>query len=389
VAPAALHGRPDIYLNSPFDVFKPIQHLWQSVIEDNLAAVLNFMYLHFQAVPALAAIGAYGVAIVVFTIGIRLVLSPLTQFQLTTSRKSALEQRKLAPEVAELRKKFKKDPSRINVETQKLYQEHGINPLAGMVGCLPLVVQIPILTALFYVFRNFANHATQAAQFLFVPNLNDNPNHHLMLTLPGLNIGVPAITYLIFPLLAAATTFVQTKMMQMPVPPNPTEMELQTQSMQKMMVWLSPLMIGYFALNVPAGLGLYYFISNCVGITQQYFIVGWGTLLPGRSEARLAAVDLHRSGGVKTTTDSGSKSGSGGVSKSGTGNGPKGATGNGPKGATGNGPKGATANGPTSGPGSGSTGASGNGSKNGSKNGTQGGLQSGPQSGRSRKKRKR
>ncbi len=375
--PPAFQGRSDIYL-SIFDVFKPVQNLWQSVIEDNLAAVLNFMYLHFQAVPVLAAIGAYGIAIVVFTIGIRLVLSPLTQFQLTTSRKSALEQRKLAPEVAELRKKFKKDPARINSETQKLYAEHGINPLAGMVGCLPLVVQIPILTALFYVFRNFASHATAAAQFLFVPNLNENPNHHLLLTLPGMtSIGVPAIVYLVFPLLAAATTFVQTKMMQMPLPPNPTEMELQTQSMQKMMVWLSPLMIGYFALQVPAGLGLYYFVSNCVGIIQQYFIVGWGTLLPGRSEAKLAAVDLHRGGGSKSATDSGAKSGSG----------------SGPKGATGNGPKGITGNGPTTGLGSGPAGASGNGSKNGfrngSKNGPQTGLPSGQQSGRNRKKRKR
>ena len=121
------------------------------------------------------------------------------------------------------------------------------------------------------------------AHFLFIPNLNDNPNHHLMLTMPIFGIGIPVLAYLVFPLLAAATTFVQTKMLQMPPTPNPTEQELQTQQMQKMMVWMSPLMIGYFALNVPAGLGLYWFIGNCVGIIQQYFVVGWGTLLPERS----------------------------------------------------------------------------------------------------------
>src|SRR5438309_11498797 len=68
----------------------------------------------------------------------------------------------------------------------------------------------------------------------------------------------------------------------MPSPPNPTEQELQTLQMQRTMVWISPLMIGYFALNVPAGLGLYWFIGNCVSIIQQSFVVGWGNVLPAR-----------------------------------------------------------------------------------------------------------
>ena len=88
--------------------------------------------------------------------------------------------------------------------------------------------------------------------------------------------------YLVFPLLAALTTLVQSRMLQMPPPPNPTEQELQTLNMQRTMVWLSPLMIGYFALNVPAGLGLYWFVGNCVSIIQQSFVVGWGNVLPAR-----------------------------------------------------------------------------------------------------------
>src|SRR6266850_130541 len=161
-----------------FDVFLPVQHLWQVVFENNLAAGLYFIYSNFQTVPVFAQIGAYGLAIIALTIGIRLLLSPLQQFQLVTQRKSMLEQRKLAPQVAELRKKFKKDGVRLNQEMQKLYAEHGINPLAGLVGCLPLIVQLPILTALYYVFTSFANGAKIPAHFLFIPNLNDNPNHH-------------------------------------------------------------------------------------------------------------------------------------------------------------------------------------------------------------------
>jgi len=265
---------------------------------NNLTAILTFIYVHFQTVPALATIGAYGLAIVVLTIAIRLILSPLQQFQLVTQRKSMLEQRKLAPEVGELRKKYKKEPQKLQAEMTKLYAEHGINPFAGLVGCLPLVVQLPILTALYYVFQGFAKNATGPAHFLFIPNLNDNPNHHLLLPLLG-SIGIPDPAYLLFPLLAAATTYVQTKMLQMPPAPNLTDQEAQAQQMQKMMVWMSPLMIGYFALNVPAGLGLYWFIGNCVGIIQQYFVVGWGNLLPKRNDPGSAAIVAKPSGGPK------------------------------------------------------------------------------------------
>ena len=334
---------------------------------NNLTAVLTFIYVHFQGVPVLATIGAYGVAIVVLTICIRLILSPLQQFQLVTQRKSMLEQRKLAPEVGELRKKYKKEPQKLQAEMTKLYAEHGINPFAGLVGCLPLVVQLPILTALYYVFQGFAKHAVGPAHFLFIPNLNDNPNHHLLMSIPlfGTNVGIPSPEFLVFPLLAAATTFVQTKMLQMPPAPNLTEQEAQAQQMQKMMVWMSPLMIGWFALSVPAGLGLYWFIGNCVGIIQQYFVVGWGNLLPSRNRANgpATASNFTARGGVKGGPDIGPKSIS---------SGPKGAADIGPKGIAG---------------------GSQNGTKNGSQNGTRHGPQNGskaqPQSGRNRKKKKR
>ncbi|MEO8743996.1 MAG: YidC/Oxa1 family membrane protein insertase [Candidatus Dormiibacterota bacterium] len=252
--------------------------LWTAVVENPLASFLNFLYLHLQGVPLISALGAYGVAIIILTILIRLALAPLQQFQLVTQRKTMVEQRKLGPQVAELRKKHKKDPQKLNAEMMKMYKEHGVNPLGGLVGCLPLVVQIPILTALYYVFRGFAAHAHVAAPFLWVPNLNENPLHHPLFT----GVPIPEIGYLIFPLLAALTTLVQSRMLQMPPPLNPTDQEMQTQQMQRTMVWLSPLMIGYFALSVPAGLGLYWFIGNCVSIIQQSFVVGWGNVLPAR-----------------------------------------------------------------------------------------------------------
>ena len=253
--------------------------MWQAWIEQPLSHFLLFLYTHLQTVPFIHAIGAYGVAIIILTVLIRLALAPLQQFQLVTQRKTMVEQRKLAPQVADLRKKYKKDPQKLNTEMMALYREHGVNPLGGMVGCLPLIVQIPILTALYYVFQGFAHNTGMAAQpFLFISNLNAIPNQNPMFH----GLPIPAAEYVVFPLLAALTTLIQSRMLQMSPPPNPTEQELQTQQMQRTMVWLSPLMIGYFALNVPAGLGLYWFIGNCVSIIQQSFVVGWGNVLPAR-----------------------------------------------------------------------------------------------------------
>ena len=243
------------------------------MIEHPLGSLLSWIYDHLVGVPIIDTIGAYGVAIIAVTILIRLALAPLQQFQLVTQRRTVAEQRKLAPQVAQLKKKFGKDTQKLNAEMMKLYQEHGVNPLGGLVGCLPLIVQIPVLTALYWVFRNAH---VGSPHFLFVPNLMAFPTQVPILA----GLPIPAVAYLIFPLLAALTTFVQSKMLQAPAPPNPTEQEKQTQQVQRMMVVMSPLMIGYFALQVPAGLGLYWFIGNCVSIIQQYFVVGWGSLRP-------------------------------------------------------------------------------------------------------------
>ena len=223
----------------------------------------------------LEAIGAYGVAIIVMTVLIKLILWPVYHFQLSASKKAMAGQRKVAPELAELRKKYKGDPQKLNAEMMKLYKEHGVNPLGGAAGCLPALVQMPILTALYYVFQNTARagHFT-SLHFLFVPNLGDYPNHHIWLG----GLPIPTPVYLIIPLLAALTTFVQSRMIQQPPNPLASDQEQQTQQMAQSMQVMMPLMIGFFAISTPAGLGLYWFVSNCVAIIQQYFVTGWGQL---------------------------------------------------------------------------------------------------------------
>ncbi len=246
----------------------PIHDVWWAIFGVTIKTGLSLLYNTFVTVPLLEAIGAYGVSIIVLTIVIKLILAPLYQWQLSLSRKSMQEQRKLAPEVAKLKKKFKGDPQKLNAATMELYREHGVNPLGGLAGCFPAVIQIPILTALYWVFYTFKGAAD--THFLFIPSLNDLPNHHLLI--PG--VPIPTVVYLVIPLLAAASTWIQARMMQQPANPLATEQELQTQQMTKSMQVMMPLMIAYFAVITPAGLGLYWFISNCVAIIQQYLVNG-------------------------------------------------------------------------------------------------------------------
>jgi YidC/Oxa1 family membrane protein insertase len=250
--------------------------VWWAVFGHTLSWGLSSIYGSLSASPAVVAVGAYGLAIMALTAIVRLVLAPLFQLQLTLSRRTMEQQKLIAPELAELRKKHKNDPQKQQQEMMALYRERGINPLAGLTGCLPALLQFPILTALYYVFYGNARAHAFADHFLFVPHLNDLPSTHQLV--PGLPI--PTLAYLVIPLLAAGTTFVQSRMMQQPTSPVPTEQELQTQQMTRTMQVMMPLMIAYFAIVTPAGLGLYWFVSNCFSITQQYFVTGWGGLRP-------------------------------------------------------------------------------------------------------------
>ena len=259
----------------------PIKTLWATTFLAGVKWGLTVLYHTFAGVPGLEWIGAYGLAIIALTVIIKLLLAPLYQLQLSMSRKSMLEQRKLAPEVAKLKKKYKGDPQKLNTATMELYKEHGVNPLGGLAGCLPAVAQFPILTALYWA---FSQYKVEDAHFLFIPTLLDAPSKHLLIA--GFPL-VPTVVFAIIPLLAAASTYVQAKMMQQPPNPLATEQELQAQQMTKSMSMMMPLMIAYFAIVTPAGLGLYWFISNCVAIIQQYFVTGWGQLqLPGRGSGK-------------------------------------------------------------------------------------------------------
>jgi YidC/Oxa1 family membrane protein insertase len=173
------------------------------------------------------------------------------------------EQRRIAPQLSALKKKYKKDPQRLNAETMALYKEHNINPLAQMSGCLPALVQSPILIALFYVIRD-------AHQTL---HIHDLTFLGIALDKTALGKGQFALA-LLLPILAGLTTFVQTKMMTQPGQVQDPTQAAMTQNMTMIM----PVFIGFISINFAAALALYWVVSNLFSIGQQYFITGWGSL---------------------------------------------------------------------------------------------------------------
>jgi YidC/Oxa1 family membrane protein insertase len=257
-------------VNTIGQLWHPIWLLWWTVIGVPIHAVLKALLGVLNGNPIADAIGPFGIAIVLLTILIKVVLSPLFQYQLVTSRRVQAEQRRIAPELSALRKKYKKDPQRLNQETMALYRAHNINPLAQMSGCLPALVQSPILIALFYVIRD-AHSTLHIESFKFLGiMLNETALQH------GQNIALA----LLLPLLAGLTTFVQTKMM---TPPGGMATQDATQAaMTQNMTVIMPIFIAFISLQFAAALALYWVASNLFSIGQQYFITGWGSLSPPR-----------------------------------------------------------------------------------------------------------
>ena len=176
--------------------------------------------------------GSYGIAIILLTLLIRLVLFPLTLSQ----TKSMAAMRVLQPKMKELQEKYKDKPEEYQKRTMELYREHKVNPLGG---CLPMLVQLPFLWAFFRVLQDIS--AGESAIFLGLWDLS-----------------VPDPFY-IFPIIAALTTFLQIR-------------QTSTDAAGKGMMYIMPGMIGVFSVSFPAGLVLYWIVSNVFSIGQQAYI---------------------------------------------------------------------------------------------------------------------
>ncbi|MDP3047625.1 MAG: YidC/Oxa1 family membrane protein insertase [Chloroflexota bacterium] len=229
---------------------------WNALIVNPLADGLRFLYSIF---------GNYGIAIIVFTFLVRIVMLPLSMQQLRSSK--AMQE--LQPQVQALQKKYAKDKEKLSQEQMKLYKEAGVNPLAG---CLPTVIQMPIWIGLYSALSILAATPEFQTPFLWIANLAAMPNTSDILG---------NLSDFILPVITVVTQFITQKMM------TPTTQDPQAKSMNSMMS-IMPLMFGFFCLQVPAGLVVYWVASNLFSMVQQYFTTGWGslaTLIPGNKTA--------------------------------------------------------------------------------------------------------
>lgn len=253
--------------------------------------IINLLVLIFQGLQAVHIPGALGFSIMILTILIRILVWPIMSSQIKITKKMS----ELKPHLDALKQKHKDDKKTLASAQMALYKEHGVNP-AG--GCLPALIQIPVFIALYQAIINILpgadGHLDKINSLLYFPQLklpgSLDPNFF------GLNLGIkPAdftkygLLLLIVPILTAVLTFIQSKMaLPKPVkhypsdsPKEEKEKESMEESMgqvQSQMVYLMPIMIGYFAFSFPVGLAIYWNTYTILGIIQQHRVAGWGGL---------------------------------------------------------------------------------------------------------------
>jgi YidC/Oxa1 family membrane protein insertase len=249
--------------------------MWETIIVNPFTNVLLLIYKLIG--------GNFGIAIILFTILIRLVTHPLMASQIKSSAKMTEFQQ--SKQWQDIQKKHKGDKEKLAQEQMKLYKELGISPFAS---CLPSLVQIPLIFGLYQsIMRALAATPSQ----LLILTRTVYPFFHLSDLVPlnsqflWMNLGQPERVYMFgvgVPLLAivvAITTYVQSKV-TMPASPNPND---QGAMMNKMMALYMPLLLGYFALTFASGLSIYFITGNLIGIAQYALLgkVNWRALIPG------------------------------------------------------------------------------------------------------------
>jgi len=203
---------------------------------------------------------SWGFAIILFTVAIKVITFPLTVTQI----KGMQAQKDLQPKIQELQKKYGKDKEKISQEQMKLYQEAGVNPLSG---CLPMIVQMPVLFGLYSALISLGG-ALENARFFWIPDLGFPKYTDGMGWITELFQGgeyMRLVSYLILPILLMVSQYV---MQKMTTASTPSTGEGGAAGMMGQMSTIMTLMFGFFTLQVPAGLTLYWVTSNLLQMGQ-------------------------------------------------------------------------------------------------------------------------
>jgi len=222
--------------------------VWFSSI-DWLRPIVKYLFLALLWFYDTIA-GNYGLAIVLATVVLRLLLFPVNQYSMVSMKKSQLQMQRLQPKIKAIKAKYKKKDAqsraKINQETMELYRKEGVNPMGGLTGCLPLLAQFPILIG-------FYNMLTVAVELRGAPFFG---------WIQDLSLKDP---FYITPVLMGVTMFMQQKMAMSKIK-DPQQLQ-----QQRIMLFM-PIMFTVICVQMPAGLVLYWFVNNLLGMGQQWLV---------------------------------------------------------------------------------------------------------------------
>ncbi len=206
-------------------------------VADVISYIITFLY----HLTVMVGFPSYALAIILISIIIKLLLYPLMRKQM----KSTMNMQEIQPKLEYLQKRYANNPEKMNQEVMKLYKEYDIKPMAG---CLPLLIQFPILIGLYMALREYPFIPLEHARFFWVPNLGE------------------ADPLYILPISVAVTMFIQQKLSMVG-----TANSAQNSTM-KIMLFLMPAMMLFVCWSMPAGLCLYWSFFSILSIIQQFFM---------------------------------------------------------------------------------------------------------------------
>lgn len=243
-----------------YEILKKYGHSLESVVFHSSYGFMRALYLFLTDVLnwIYRLVGNYGVAIIILTIIVRIVLFPLAQHSLRINAKTMVEQAKIKPYIDAINEKYKNNPQEKNRQIWKVYQEHGISPFAPLRGCFPLLLQLPIFFGLYRVCNDTID--LQGAHFLWIKDLSQ-PDH-----LFSFGFALPFFGWTHFnllPVLMALTQLIATKVSMARVKvQDPT---------QKQIMYMMPVIMGVMLYTMPSGLMLYWNVSNIWQIFQTIY----------------------------------------------------------------------------------------------------------------------
>ena len=221
-----------------------------SPIQSGIEYVIIYLYDHI--------VSNYGIVIILLTITVRLVLTPLTISQ----TRSMARMQKFQPELQELQKKFKDDKQKLQQETMAFYKKNNVNPLAG---CLPLLLQLPVFFALFQALRTPSQIVTNVLGVPYIPVYLFGNIKNVIANIPNIKFNFLWLNlnekdpFFILVILMVATMFLSTKMTT-------------TDPKQKMITYAMPLVFGVISWNMPSGILIYWVTTNIWSIGQQWIV---------------------------------------------------------------------------------------------------------------------